>query len=99
MDSFQTTVDENGVIQIPEEFINHLGWTENTSLLFLMDGENIIVKEKTDWTVDDFQENIEVIIERINETGKSHHLLHEGKVFVIAPHNDNIQKMIDDLKK
>lgn len=91
-------VEEDGLVKIPDELIKELGWTENTFLICMMDGANIILKEKTDWTVDDFQENMEIIIERINETGKPHHLLYDGKVFVIAPYNDQIKNLMAEIK-
>jgi bifunctional DNA-binding transcriptional regulator/antitoxin component of YhaV-PrlF toxin-antitoxin module len=89
-----TTVQEDGIVQLPKEFINQLGWDENTHLIFFIDGKNVIIKEKTDWTIDDFQNNIDIILERINTTGRPHHLLYEGKIIVVAPYSDEIKNML-----
>lgn len=94
MRSHLTTVQEDGIVQLPQEFINELGWDENTHLMFLRDGDNIILKEKTDWTIDDLQENFEIILERISATGKPHHVLHEGRTFVIVPYSEELAEMI-----
>jgi bifunctional DNA-binding transcriptional regulator/antitoxin component of YhaV-PrlF toxin-antitoxin module len=90
-----TTVQEDGVVQLPKEFIDQLRWDENTNLMFLMDGDNIILKEKIDWTIEDFQNNLEIILERINTTGKPHYLLYEGKTFAIVPYSNEIMNILN----
>ena len=93
-------VEENDdgsiTVQIPDKFINHLQWDENTKLIVLQDDNNLIVKEKTDWTIEDAQENIEYIINRVNQTNKPHHICHNGKVIMVIPYNEEILNLFNE---
>lgn len=92
-------IEKGGVITIPADMIKSLGWTENTFVEMYLDGDKVIIKEKTDWTVADLQENIETIIERISENRRCHHILVDGNTFVLAPYGDeDIIRQLQTLK-
>lgn len=92
------TPDGNGNITIPDEMIKQLNWTCNTTLSVMLEGENIVIKEKTDWSIDEFHEHMETILNRVNETKTPHHLLHDGKVLVIAPYSTELEDLISNVK-
>lgn len=96
MHSHIIKIEDDNVIEIPQNFIDELEWDENTHLMLLLDGNKIILKEKTDWTLDDLQNNLETILERINTTRKPHHLLYEGKTFIIAPYSKELEEILDN---
>lgn len=81
-------IEKGGIITLPPDMVKSLGWTENTFVDIFMDGDKVVIKEKTDWTITDLQDNIETIIDRISENRKVHHILVDGNTFVLAPYGD-----------
>ena len=91
--------DENGdaLIPIPNEMLESLGWNEYTVLSLLVSKErnDIVLKQKTDWTVDQLQEddNFELAMNDVTHNGTVHFILDGGKKFVLAPYNDEMKEL------
>ena len=92
-------ITDNGdaMIDIPPEVLEELGWNQNT-ILSLVEIEGCIqIRQKTDWTVDQIQhgDNLEQVLEDIEKNGTVHHVLHEGRVVVIAPYSDELKGLLE----
>lgn len=94
------SIEDDGTIIIPQDILNNLGWDEKTLLTIYTEGDTIIIKEKTEWNIQDFQDNIEEIIEKISETGTNHYVTHNNNTFVVIPYDKykNTQDLINQLR-
>lgn len=88
-------IDEDGVVSLPDDIINKLQWDEHTFLNCYISGNSIVLQEKTDWTVEDAQENFDDILERVTKTKNPHHILHKGKTYVVVPYFDKLKEFLD----
>lgn len=88
-------IEDDGFITIPPEIIKQLKWTPGTVIDAFIDNGNIVLKERTNWTLPDFQENLEGILDRIQITQKTHYLLVDGKTFCVVPYSKELANIID----
>lgn len=77
--------DENGeaFIQIPEEALEKLGWNDRTPLDISLDGGTIVLKEKRVWELEDFKENLEMILDDVFVNKIKHTIRHNNRLFTI----------------
>jgi bifunctional DNA-binding transcriptional regulator/antitoxin component of YhaV-PrlF toxin-antitoxin module len=96
--------DDNGdsFITLPPEVLKELGWNEKTMLsVVLNDDGTIVMRKKTDWTVDQLQNGntLEWVIEDVEKNQTIHHILQDGKVTLITPYSDELEKLVAETKK
>lgn len=84
--------DENGelFVKLPDELMAKMGWNEYTILSTELEGSKIIVKQKTTWTVEEAQENIELMIEDVQHNKTIHHIFDGDKEVVMVPYEEEI---------
>lgn len=91
--SYTIQQDENGYfIQIPQESLDELGWNQYTLLSVFYEEKMIILKQKTEWTVEELQEddNLENVIEDIVHNGTIHYILVDDRKYVLAPYSEEL---------
>jgi bifunctional DNA-binding transcriptional regulator/antitoxin component of YhaV-PrlF toxin-antitoxin module len=96
--SCKVEVDEKGeyFITIPEDILSSLGINSNTLLsLVCNDDGSLILKKKTDWTLDQLQEGdmFEMVVEDVAKNNTLHYILDKGKTFVLAPIMEDVQEL------
>lgn len=95
MKSIITEVNEKGEVQLPDEFVKELGWTEKTFLNFDFVDGSVKVSEKVEWTMEEAQEHIEGIVDRVVESGVPHKIITEdGKAFMVVPYTEEMEKIL-----
>jgi hypothetical protein len=86
------------IIPIPLTTLKELGWNEWTTLSMSVEGNSIKVVQKTEWSVEEAQENIETIMKDVEYNGTTHYIIDKsGKKFALIPYGE-YEKSIDKEK-
>ena len=97
------TKNENGedVVPMPDDIMKELGWNEFTILSASVIEGTISIRAKTDWTVDQLQDgnNLENILDDVEHNNTIHHILDNGKMFVMAPYSRELQDLLEKIPK
>ena len=96
--NIKTQTDENGdvLIPLPEDLLKEMGWNQYTIFDTDISNEDLTIKlsQKTEWSVEDAAEFLEVIIEDVVHNGTLHCILDaEGKKYIIAPYDEQLCKV------
>ena len=97
----QMNEDGSATVPMDDEILKELGWNEHTILsTTVVDGE-LIVRAKTDWTVDQLQEgtNLERVLEDIEHNKTVHYILDKGKSYVMAPFSTELTELLEKVTK
>jgi len=74
------TDDGDAFVELPPEVLEELGWNEHTLIHMELEGDNVLIKEKTVWGVEDFKENLEMILDDIR-VNRTKHTIKDGNHF------------------
>ena len=89
--------DDNGdlFVEIPDEIIKSVGWNEYTIVRMIQNGDSILIEKKSDWTIEDAQENFDAILEDVCNNKTTHKILHNGAIYCIVPYNKELESILD----
>lgn len=83
---------DNGdfIVKLPDDLLEKMGWNQYTILETILQGTDIIVKEKKSWSTEEAQENIENIIDDVHFNKNIHKIvIDDGKEVLIVPYENN----------
>lgn len=78
--------DDSGdaFVELPPEVLEELGWNECTLIHMEVEGDRVLIKEKTVWELGEFKEHIDMILGDIKVNKTKHTIKDNGYFFKIS---------------